>query len=290
MPVGRVVRSHSNVHYIDTGEEILECRPRGRLRYLEQRVLTGDMVRVRQAGKGLGTIEEVLPRRNELSRPPVANVDQVVLVFSFHEPELDLSLVDRFLVLAGAAGLPSVLCVNKTDLAGKDEVDAVRAVYGALMPLVTASARTGESVEELRSVLAGRLSVLAGPSGAGKSSLLNALDPSLGLRTGEVSRKARRGTHTTRHVALLPTGAGGLVADTPGFTHLELPEMAPANLGWYYPEMARLAAECRFSGCLHRAEPGCRVKQAVAEGDFERGRYERYLALLGEVEAAYRSW
>jgi len=220
----------------------------------------------------------------------VANVDQVVLVFSFHEPELDLSLVDRFLVLAGAAGLPSVLCVNKTDLAGKDEVDAVRAVYGALMPLVTASARTGESVEELRSVLAGRLSVLAGPSGAGKSSLLNALDPSLRLRTGEVSRKARRGTHTTRHVALLPMGAGGLVADTPGFTHLELPEMAPANLGWYYPEMARLAAECRFSGCLHRAEPGCRVKQAVAEGDFERGRYERYLALLGEVEAAYRSW
>lgn len=288
---GRVVRSHSNVYYVDTGDEVLECRPRGRLRYRDERVTAGDLVRVSRAGPGLGAIDEVLPRRNALTRPPVANVDQVVVVFSFHEPELDLGLVDRFLVLAAAADLPAVLCFNKVDLATPDEVATVRRVYEPLgYRFVAVSARTGQGLEDVRRLLAGRVSVLAGPSGVGKSSLLNALRPDLGLRTGEVSRKVRRGTHTTRHVALIPTGSGGMVADTPGFSQLELKDVKPVDIAWYYPEIAALAPSCRFHGCLHRAEPDCRVKAAVAAGEIDRGRYERYLSLLGEAEAAYRPW
>lgn len=291
MPEGRVVRSHSNVHYVDIGGEVLECRPRGRLRYLEESVLTGDLVKVSRAGPGLGAIDEVLPRRNVLARPHVANIDQVVVVFAFHEPELDLGLVDRFLVLASASELDAALCLNKTDLATPAEVAAVRAVYEALgYPLVTASAVLGQGLAELRGRLAGKTSVLAGPSGVGKSSLLNALDPGLGLRTGEVSRKVRRGTHTTRHVALIDVGGGGLVADTPGFTQLDLANMKPSDVAWHFPEIAELAPGCRFRGCFHRAEPGCRVKEAVAAGDMDPGRYERYLSLLGEAEQAYRPY
>ncbi len=291
MVEGRVVRSHSNVCYVDTGEEILECRPRGRLRYRDEKVLTGDLVRVSRAGPGLGAVDEVLPRRNELARPPVANVDQVVVVFSFHEPELDLDLVDRFLVLVSAAGLPAVLCLNKVDLAHRDEVRAVGRVYEPLgYRYVPVSARTGQGLEDLRAVLAGRVSVLAGPSGAGKTSLLNALCPGLHLRTGEVSRKIRRGTHTTRHVALIPTGGGGMVADTPGFTQLELKDVKPADVAWHFPEIVKLAGSCRFRSCLHRAEPDCRVKAAVSAGEIDRGRYERYLSLLNEAEATYQPW
>ncbi len=269
----------------------MECRPRGRLRYLEEKVLTGDVVRVSRAGPGLGAIDEILPRKNALARPPVANVDQVVVVFAFHEPELDLSLVDRFLVLASAADLTAVLCLNKVDLATQAEVEAVRQVYEGLgYPFAAASAKTGRGLPELRARLAGKTSVLAGPSGVGKSSLLNALDPGLGLKTGDVSRKIRRGTHTTRHVALIPTGREGLVADTPGFTQLELANMKPADVAWHFPELAALASGCRFSGCIHRAEPGCRIKEAVAQGVIDAGRYQRYLSLLGEAEATYRPY
>ena len=291
MPSGRVLRSYSNVYYVEVGDEVWECRPRGRLRYRAERVLAGDMVSVSPAGQGFGAIDAILPRRNELSRPPVANVDRAVLVFSFEEPELDLVLVDRFLVLIAQSGLSTVFCVNKLDLAEAGEAERLRRVYEGLVDeFLTTSAVAGEGVATLGSLLSGRVSVMAGPSGVGKSSLLNALDPSLDLRTSNVSRKARRGTHTTRHVALLPTGKGGLVADTPGFTHLELEKLSPVDLAWYYPEMAPLAPDCRFSGCLHRTEPDCRVKEALARGEVDRGRYQRYLELLAQVEETYRPW
>jgi len=288
---GRVVRAHSNVYFVDVGEEVLECRPRGRLRYQDERVLAGDLVEVTRAGEGLGAIEAVLPRRNRLDRPPVANVDQVVVVFSLREPDLDLLLLDRFLVLIAESDLPAVLCLNKTDLAGAGESEEVLRVYRPLLGQALAtSARTGSGLEELRSILAAKMSVLAGPSGAGKSSLLNALRPGLELPTGLVSRKARRGTHTTRHVALIDIGNEGFVADTPGFTHMALDRFEPAGFSWFFPDIARFAPSCRFSGCLHRSEPGCAVKEAAAGGRLDRGRYERYLVLLSEVEKSYRPW
>jgi len=225
---GRVIRSYSNVYYVDVGAEVLECRPRGRLRYRDERVLAGDLVELSRAGEGLGAIDAVLPRKNHLERPPVANVDVVVLVFALEEPKLDLTLLDRFLVLISAADLPAVLCLNKIDLAGMSRTERVMDVYRPLLRgVVAASARTGAGLDDLRAVLAGRISVLAGPSGAGKSSLLNALKPSLNLPTGEVSRKVRRGTHTTRHVALIDIGHNGYVADTPGFTHMALENIDP---------------------------------------------------------------
>lgn len=288
---GRVIRSYSNVYYVQVGSEVLECRPRGRLRYREERVLAGDQVRVSRAGPGLGAVDEILPRRNALSRPSVANVDQVVIVQSFHEPDLDFGLLDRYLIVVALDDLPATLCFNKADLASPAEVAALPALYDRLgYRCVVASVRASEGLEDVRALLSGRISVLAGPSGVGKSSLLNALSPGLGLRTGEVSRKVRRGTHTTRHVALIPTGEGGLVADTPGFAHLEISDLRPSELAGYYPDLAALAPSCRFQGCAHRAEPDCRVKEAVARGEVDRGRYERYLALLAEVEANYRPW
>ncbi|RJQ04191.1 MAG: ribosome small subunit-dependent GTPase A [Bacillota bacterium] len=291
MPGGRVIRAYSNVYYVDTGDEVLECRPRGRLKLRDTRVLVGDLVRVSQAGPGLGAIDEVLPRRNALARPQVANVDQAVIVLAVHEPELELLLADRFLVLAAAAELEAILCLNKVDLACPGEVGPVVKVYEDAGYLVVAtSAKTGEGLAALRSALARKVSVLAGPSGVGKSSLLNALNPDLRLRTGEVSRKVRRGTHTTRHVALVPVGSGGLVADTPGFTQLELDGIPPQDIAWFFPEIAALAPRCKFRGCAHRAEPECRVKEGVAEGLVDGGRYARYLELVREAEATYRAY
>jgi len=288
---GLVVRAFSHICLVDIGGETLECRPRGKLRYRERRAMVGDRVRVTPAGPGLGVIEDILPRRNELARPPVANVDLAVVVFSLREPEVDLLVVDQVLLLVGRAGLGAALCLNKTDLLEPSEADKVRQVYAGLgYPFVAVSARTGEALEDLRALLSGRVSVLAGPSGVGKSSLLNALNAELRLRTGELSRKVRRGTHTTRDVSLVPTGSGGLVADTPGFTQLGLEGVSPEEVGWAYPELAELAPGCRFRGCLHRAEPGCRVKEAVAEGRVDPGRYARYLELLAEVEQTYRPW
>lgn len=286
---GLVTRTHSNIHYVRTGQDLVECRLRGRFKVENVQVLAGDRVKVTLLPDGTGVIEDVLPRSTQLARPPVANVDLAVIVFTVREPELDLTLLDRFLVLGEAANLDILACLNKVDLAEPEELERLvnwcrRAGY----EFVPTSARDGRGLDTLEAALRGRIAVFAGQSGVGKSSLLNRLEPGLRLRTGEVSRKVRRGRHTTRHVELVPLAGGGMVADTPGFTYLKFEGLSPAGLAGLFPEMRPFIPQCKFASCRHRQEPACAVKQAVADGDIDEQRYADYLVFLGEIEQAQR--
>lgn len=292
---GRVVRSHGFVHYVDTAAGLLQCRPRGRFRLRDDgrpAVLAGDRVQVRTIRPGEAVIESVLPRRSELQRPPIANVDQAIIVFTLTQPELDRRLLDRFLVVAESHDLRVLLVLNKIDLVDPGVVVAAARPYRRIgYEVFPTCARTGDGVDAVRQRLAGRFSVLAGQSGVGKSRLLNALDPDLNLRTGEVSARLRRGRHTTRHVELLTVRGvpDAVVADTPGFSALHLDGVEAAGLQYCFREFPDFASGCRFPGCLHRAEPGCALKSAVARGDVDPGRYESYLAFLTEIEGM-RPW
>lgn len=265
------------------GEEWL-CVLRGRVKRAAGPVLAGDRVEVRAAGAGRGVVEAVLPRKNQLTRPAVANVNQVVVVTAAATPRPPHTLLDRILAHVEAAGLAPLLCCNKADLVTAREVEGVLEPYrGTGYPLLVTSARTGEGIAALRAHLQGKVTALAGVSGVGKSSLLNALEPSLARPTGDVSERLAQGRHTTRSVELLRVG-DGLVADTPGFNQLEAPAVPPQALDRLFPEVARLAGDCGFDDCLHRAEPGCAVREGVEAGQIHPSRYESYLTLLAEIQ------
>lgn len=303
---GRVIKSYSGWYEVQLDGEPargpVTCRPRGRLRQGEEGVLTGDRVRVSLLGDGSGVIEEVLPRSSRLHRPPVANVDQVVVVFTMRQPPLNRPVLDRLTCLAQFEGLDVVLVLNKLDLTPPEEVAAIRAEYAPTgYPFVALSARSPTDLEPLAQFLKQRVSVLAGPSGVGKTTLLNALQPGLSLQTQPVSRRLRRGRHTTRHVQLLPlydretrrrleagkkpvTEPWGYVVDTPGFSRLSVGHIPKEELIHCFPDLAAGADGCRFQDCLHRAEPGCGVKAVVEQGAAAPTRYEQYLELLTEIE------
>ncbi|MDN5293543.1 MAG: ribosome biosis GTPase / thiamine phosphate phosphatase [Eubacteriales bacterium] len=283
MREGVVVKACGGFFYVKEGDKVWECFLRGKLRKQGERILVGDRVRFRESDRERGVVEEVLPRRLALVRPPVANVDQVIIVFAVADPDPNISLLDRLLVQVGHAGPEAVICFNKADLEGEDPY-RLRDIYQrAGYKFLITSTVTGQGIDELAETLKNRITVFAGPSGAGKSSLLNALNPGWQLKTGEVSAKIGRGRHTTRHVELLELKEGGFVADTPGFSSLYLPEIAPEELAAYFPEFSEPAQECRFTSCLHHREPDCGVKKAVEEGQIPSSRYRNYLAFLEEL-------
>lgn len=265
------------------------CRARGSLKRSEGGILPGDLVeflissapRAEEPGEGL--VERRLPRQSELARPPVANVDQVVVVASLHSPPCDWQLVSRILVHAEKACLSSLLCLNKSDLCTEEEAASFLASYAPCpYPVYLTSALDGTGVELLRDRLAGRCSVLAGPSGAGKSSLLNTLEPGLTLRTAPVSRKAGRGRHTTRGASLLNLSGGARVFDTPGFTRLDFQGIAPEELGELFPEFIALREKCSFRDCHHLVEPSCAVREASKES-ISAMRYKHYRLFMEEL-------
>ena len=268
---------------LPSGREVV-CLLRGRVRK-EDVVLVGDRVRVSLTGDGRGVVEEVLARTNRLHRPPVANITRVVAVVALARPEPDLELLDRLLVVAEAAGLSPLVCFNKADLVKPEQVQPLVEIYRqAGYSVAVTSALTGYGLGPLREQLRGHVSTLSGPSGVGKSALINALCPEAGQATGEVSERLGRGRHTTRTVRLLPLPEGGLLADTPGFSRLDLSSITPRQLPGLMRDIARLSAGCRFgSGCLHVAEPDCAVREAVQQGALAPSRYHHYRRLLEEL-------
>ncbi|WP_273483249.1 ribosome small subunit-dependent GTPase A [Desulforamulus ruminis] len=282
---GVLIKAYGGFYYVKKGEEIWECSLRGKFRLGKNAAaLVGDRVKVTPVREKTGRIDEVLPRATELFRPAVANVEQAVLVFAVQNPEPNLTLLDRFLVLAESAGIQPLICLNKIDLlSGRRERHWLKLYRRIGYPTVTASSKTGEGVEALRQLLTGSTSVFAGPSGVGKSSLLNAVQPGWQLKTGEISHKLKRGKHTTRHVELLVLPSGGYVVDSPGFSSLDLPEMEREELSRYFPEMENFTEDCKFKGCLHNQEPQCGVKKAVEQGAIHKERYQNYLSFLQEV-------
>ncbi len=296
---GLVIRSQSGFFTVQTERGAIVCSLRGRLKQGPRRgdiVAVGDRVWVTALDSRHGVIERVEERQRALVRLDprprgvyqqviLANPDQAVFVFACAQPEPRLRMLDRFLVIAEKQGIPAVIVANKVDLVGQERAEALFGLYPPLgYPVVYTSVKTGQGLEALRQHLTGRISALAGPSGAGKSSLLNAIQPGLGLAVREVSAALGKGRHTTTVRQLCPLDGGGYVADTPGLRSLALWDTTPEELDGYFPEIAPLVAQCQFSDCTHIHEPGCAVRAAVADGRVRPERYESYLRLRAGEE------
>ena len=286
---GRILRSISGFYDVQTPDGVVTCRARGALRRGTDSPLTGDMVEI-TVERGKGMVEKILPRRNWFVRPAVANVDALVIFAANVNPVTEPFLIDRVAAIAGDREVPVYLCINKCDL--DPAVDLERLYRHAGFPVILTSAETGEGVEELRTLLKGKLTAFTGNSGVGKSSVLNALCPELALPVGEVSEKLGRGRHTTRHVELYRLGEDTYVADTPGFSSFDTDQMEvilKENLQYAFPDFGPYMGCCQFHDCSHRAEPGCAVTAALAAGDIEQTRYDSYLRLY-EKASQIKLW
>jgi ribosome biogenesis GTPase len=231
-----------------------------------------------------GLIEALLPRGNCLTRPPVANVEQLVLVLALRDPDPDWQLASRLLLMAERERMEALLCLNKVDLVGPAEIDAAaRFLDHFPYPYLFTSAKAGKGIAGLEARLRGCHSVFAGPSGAGKSTLLNAVEPGLVLKTGAISAKAGRGRHTTRLAELLPLPQGGMVVDTPGFSRVDFAGLEPEQLERLFPELDPYRGRCSFRNCTHLPEPGCAVRDAAAAGEINPWRYQHYRCFLQEL-------
>lgn len=286
---GRIIRSISGFYDVQTPQGVVTCRGRGSLRKNHDSPLTGDLVEISVEG-GKGMVERILPRRNRFIRPAVANVDALVVFAANVNPVTEPFLIDRVAAIAGDQEVAVYICINKCDL---DPADGLVKIYkNAGFPVITASAETGEGVEELRKLLLGKLTAFTGNTGVGKSSMLNRLCPGLDLATGQVSEKLGRGRHTTRHVELFSLGEDTFVADTPGFASFDTEQMdviLKDNLQYAFGDFAPYLGQCQFHDCSHRAEPGCAVRQAVDAGDVEKSRYDSYLRLY-EKSSLIKQW
>jgi len=286
---GRILRSLSGFYDVQTSGGLVTCRGRGHLRKGQEIPLTGDMVEITVEGKK-GMVEKLLPRKNRFIRPAVANVDALVVFASNVNPITEPFLIDRVAAIAGDQDVEVCICVNKSDLDPGE--DLVRIYRNAGFCVISASARTGEGVEQLRDFLRGKLTAFTGNTGVGKSSMLNALCPELALQTGEVSEKLGRGRHTTRHVELYRLEEDTYVADTPGFSSFDTDQMdviLKENLQYAFPDFGRFLGSCQFHDCSHRAEPGCAVREATEQGSLEKTRYESYLRLY-EKSSQVKLW
>ena len=286
---GRIIRSISGFYEVQTSKGTVTCRARGNLRHERECPVTGDLVEI-TVEKGKGMVEKILPRRNCFVRPAVANVDALVVFAASANPVTEPFLIDRVAAIAGNQEVPVYLCVNKCDL--DPAQDLVRIYSHAGFSVIRASAETGEGVENLRSMIRGKLVAFTGNSGVGKSSMLNRLCPELGLATGEVSEKLGRGRHTTRHVELYSLGEETFVADTPGFSSFDTDQMElilKENLQYAFPDFGPFLGRCQFHDCTHRKEPGCAVTAALAAGELEPTRYESYLRLY-ERMSQIKQW
>lgn len=282
---GRIQKALSGFYYVDVGNEILTCRARGKFRKDGLSPLVGDQVEVRELGNGEGFVERICPRRNAFSRPAVANIDQLVIIASGAVPRTDPFLIDRVAAIAALKGCEAIILLNKCDLDRANDLYEIYRVAG--FPTLRVSAETGEGLEELKPLIAGKLSAFTGNSGVGKSSILNALDPEFQLKVGEISAALGRGRHTTRHVELYRLSCGAEVVDSPGFSSFETADL---NLEWKrrlpetFVEFTPYLDGCRFVGCSHTKEKGCAVLEAVRRGEIQRSRHQSYLRLYEELK------
>lgn len=301
---GLITKALSGYYYVLPLQEkthTIQCRARGIFKKRGISPLVGDRVIYELTGNGEGSINEIIfPRKSELIRPPVANVDLAVLVFSLLRPELSLLLLDKFLVHTEHAGIETMICFSKQDLS-QDDADVTHGQHLELHHVIekyekigyktiTTSSITGHGTQELLDYLAGRITVFSGQSGVGKSSLLNSMVPGLQLETNDISIKLGRGKHTTRHVELIPLPNGGVVADTPGFSQLDFLEIEAEDLAACFKEFSLYSPNCKFRGCLHLHEPKCEVIAAKEQGEIMTSRYEHYVGFLMDIKERKRRY
>ncbi len=296
---GKIIKGIAGFYYVHVeGKGVYACRAKGIFRNVHIKPLVGDDVRISvlDETKKEGSVTEILPRKNELLRPAVANIDQALILFAIASPEPNLNLLDRFLIRMERQNLPCLICFNKADIfADGEETASQRVLSGETLfkayetggyRVFFLSALMEEGIEEVRKAVQGKTTVLAGPSGVGKSTLINCLAPEADMATGSISEKIKRGKHTTRHSEIIAAGEETYLMDTPGFTSLQIPDISREELGACYPEFEAHEPYCRFSGCAHIDEPDCGIKAAVERGQISRIRYDNYRILYRELKEA----
>ena len=291
---GKIIKWIGGFYYVDTEKGLYECRARGIFRKNKITPLVGDRVSISVVDEEnkKGVVEEIEKRDTELVRPPIANVDKALIVFAIKNPAPNLSLLDRFIVLAEKENLEIVIVFTKVDLDADGELlEELKSIYEVSgYKVIPVSNKLKLNIDKIKEELKENTVVFAGPSGVGKSSLLNEVDKNFELKTGEVSDKIKRGKHTTRHAELLKLECGGMVADTPGFSSLTLDDIDESELKEYFIEFDK-HDDCRFgSRCIHENEPSCAVKEAVENGEISKKRYESYIQLLNEIRSGKRRY
>ncbi|MBP5281458.1 MAG: ribosome small subunit-dependent GTPase A [Lachnospiraceae bacterium] len=285
---GKIVKGIAGFYYVNCNGETYECKAKGIFRKDNRKPLVGDdaEIEVLDETTKTGNVIELLPRKNELIRPAVANVDQAMVIFAVASPAPNLNLLDRFLIMMEKRDLPCLICFNKIDLVEKAVLENYLSAYAdcghMLLPV---SVKEGIGMEELRSRLLGKTTTVAGPSGVGKSSLINRLLGENAMETGNLSQKIDRGKHTTRHSELLRIDQDSFIFDTPGFSSLDVMDVEKEELALYYEEFKPYEKYCRYGGCSHVTEPVCGIKQAVEEGKISSLRYGNYCQLYAELKA-----
>ena len=285
---GKIVKGISGFYYVHiAGSGIYECKAKGAFRNQKVKPLVGDDVLIAvidETGKK-GNIEKILPRKNELIRPAVANIDLAMIIFAVAKPQPNFNLLDRFLIMMEYQKVPVTICFNKKDLLEEDEIDKFAGIYKKCgYPVIYTSAEKEQGMDLLHQLLDGKTTAVAGPSGVGKSSLVNRLQPNVRMETGSISKKIERGKHTTRHSEIIPIAEDTYIMDTPGFSTLYIPGFEKEDLADFYPEFVEFEPFCRFKGCSHINEPDCGVKEALAEGKISELRYENYKLLYEELK------
>ena len=286
---GKIIKGIAGFYYVHTENAgVWECKAKGIFRNQKIKPLVGDNVELEllDEEKRLASVVEILPRKSQLIRPAVANVDQALIVFAAKDPEPNWNLLDRFLILMAKQELPVIICFNKTDLISEEERKKIEDGYrnsGYEIRFLSAKGQVG--TEELFRLTDKKTTVLAGPSGVGKSTLVNLLQKNVVMEIGEVSEKIKRGKHTTRHSEFLWIDEQTYILDTPGFSSLEIEDIEAEELKEYFPEFHSFEGECRFRGCVHENEPDCAVKQAVKDGTVSKKRYDSYLLLYRDLKS-----
>lgn len=285
---GKIVKGISGFYYVHVvGTGIYECKAKGVFRNRKVKPLVGDNVEivVLDEEKRIGNVEEILPRKNELIRPAVSNIDMALVIFAAAKPDPNFNLLDRFLCMMEYQKVPVTICFNKCDLVSEDEKEKLQQIYApAGYEILFTSVKTGENIDNLKALLADKTTTVAGPSGVGKSSLINELQTGVRMQTGAISDKIGRGKHTTRHSEIISIGQDTYIMDTPGFSSMDLPGFEKEDLWTCYPEFVPYEPECRFIGCSHIGEPDCGVKNALAEGKISQVRYDNYVMLYEEMK------
>lgn len=287
---GKIIKGIAGFYYVyvETDKKIYECKAKGIFRKDQIKPLVGDNVHLEiiDAENQIGNITEILPRRNTLIRPAVANVDQAMIIFAIVKPDPNYNLLDRFLVTMEKQQIPCIICFNKQDIATPEEQEELRKSYETCgFTVLFASAEEKQGITDVYTLLKGKTTVIAGPSGVGKSTMINCLCPGANMETGEISKKIERGRHTTRHSEVFALGEHTYIMDTPGFTSLTLGKMDKDELKGFYPEFAEYDDACKFGECAHISEPVCGVKEALAQGKISRLRYQNYIKLYEELKA-----
>ena len=290
---GKIIKGIAGFYYVHVaGSGVYECKAKGAFRKQKIKPLVGDNVEIDVISQEehTGNVIDILPRKNELIRPAVANVDQAVVIFAAAKPNPNFNLLDRFLIMMEYQHIPAVICFNKTDLIDETEMEnLIRAYKTSGYRVLFTSAKEQAGVEKIRQILKGKTSTVAGPSGVGKSSLINLLAPQAEMETGAISEKIERGRHTTRHAQVIPVpmedgSEDTYIIDTPGFSSLSVEFYEKETLGTLLPEFQQYEPYCRFRGCSHISEPDCGVKEALAEGKISKIRYDDYVEIYQEVQ------